>query len=83
MKKELTQELNNLSVECFGKPYEWRKLTRKGLITERQCVNPNGPNQPAFIARRIPLTPQGAKHYMQETLRMRKQIQEEKNNENG
>ena len=77
MKKELTQELNELSLTCFGNRYAWRKLTRKGLVTARKCVNPNGPSAPAFVARRIPLTPKGAEHYMLETLRMREEVKKQ------
>ena len=77
MKKEDTLELNELSVKTFGTANQWRKLTRKGLVTERQCVNPKGPSRPAYIARRMPLTPQGAKHYMLETLRMREEVKKD------
>lgn len=83
MKREETERLEELSLECFGKKNEWRKLTTKGLVMERRCVNPRGPKPPAFTARRIPLTANGAMHYMEKTLEMRQKIKEEKEQVNA
>lgn len=64
MNKEETQELEELSLKVFGKRYEWRKLRKRGINVGKEG---NG-------IRRMPLTVEGAKHYMNETLRIREQI---------
>lgn len=76
MKKEETQELNELSEKVFGNPYAWRKLRKQGLVTERTQVN-KGSYPPAYVARRMPLSVNGCRHYMLETLRMREEIKNE------
>lgn len=77
MKKEDTQFLNELSQECFGRPYEWRKLRKRGLLMGTDKENP-------AATRRMPLTTEQAIHYMKTTIEMRKKLQkdlEEKKND--
>lgn len=69
MTREETQELCELSIECFGRPYEWRKLRRKGLVV--------GHDKETGYKRRIPLTVEQTKQYMVKTLEMRKAAREE------
>lgn len=69
MKKEITKELEELSIQCFGKKYYWKKLTSKGVTFK----DPEG----GPIPRRIPLSPEGAKAYMEQTLASRAQILKE------
>lgn len=71
--KEETAELEALSLEVFGNKYEWQKLRRKGLVSQSRQVGRG------IVSRRMPLTVEGAKHYMKTTLEMRKKIQEEAN----
>ena len=73
MKKEETQEMEELSLLVFGKRYAWRKLTKKGLITNRTALDETGRG---MVVRRMPLTIEGARHYMKETIRMRKEMEE-------
>jgi hypothetical protein len=63
MDKKETEELNKLSLECFGKKYEWRKLRKKGLVI--------GHDKETGYIRRTPLTAKQAKDYMVKTLEMR------------
>ena len=69
MKKQETQELNELSLKCFGKKYEWKKLRTKGLVI--------GHDKESGHLRRTPLTAKQAKDYMVKTLEMREKIQQE------
>jgi hypothetical protein len=66
--KSRNKELENLSLKVFGKRYEWRKLTKRGL-------NMGG-------GRRMPLTLDGAKHYMETTLKMQDTIKQEMETKN-
>lgn len=69
MKREDTEQLNELSLKCFGKAYEWRKLRRKGLVV--------GHDKETGYLRRMPLTVEQTKQYMEKTLEMRQKIEEE------
>lgn len=69
MKREENEELEGLSLECFGKKYEWKKLTKKGLVI--------GHDKESGHLRRTPLTVQQAKDYMVKTLDMRKSMKED------
>lgn len=71
MKKEETQELNELSLKTFGKMYEWKKLTTKGMVVGKDKDNGSW--------RRIKLTPEQAKQYMLKVLDMRNKVNEELN----
>ena len=64
--KKTTQELNELSLLVFGKKYQWRKLRKQGIVFT------DGEGQ----KRRMPLTVDGARQYMEKTLEMRKKISE-------
>lgn len=75
MTREENTELETLSLECFGKKYEWRKLTRRGLVI--------GHDKESGHIRRVPLSPQQAKDYMVKTLEMRKKAQEENDADRG
>lgn len=83
MKKEEIKKFEALSEEVLGHKYHYRKLMRKGIVYERQCVNPNGPSRPAFIARRTPLTAQGVWAYMSQTkamqAKMKKDLEDKEN----
>ena len=69
MKREEQDELCKLSIACFGKPYEWCKLRRKGLLI--------GHDKESGHKRRTPLTVEQVKQYMIKTLEMQQKIQEE------
>lgn len=60
--KSVNKEMEELSLKVFGKKYEWRKLTKRGIT---------------FQGRRMPLTLEGAKQYMETTLKMREEIKNE------
>jgi hypothetical protein len=80
MKKEEFRELCDLSLLALGHKYAWKKLRNKGLAHERKAVGRG------FIARRMPLTVEGVKHYLKTTLDMQSKLQkelEEKKNEQG
>lgn len=68
MKKEIEEEMKELSLKVFGKPYAWRKLRTHGLVSERKKVGKG------FTARRMPLTVEQAKHYMVTTLEMQEKM---------
>lgn len=69
MKRVEFDELCDLSLQCFGKAYEWRKLTRQGLLI--------GHDKETGYKRRTPLRPEQVKQYMIKTLEMRKKMEEE------
>lgn len=69
MKRSDNKELEDLSFVCFGKKYEWKKLTKKGLVI--------GHDKESGHLRRTPLTTQQAKDYMVKTLEMRKSMKED------
>ena len=72
MKKEETKEFEALSLECFGMKYHYKKLMKQGL----RYKDPHG------VTRRQPLTKEGCRFYMEQTLVQRVEIQrdmEEKN----
>jgi len=70
MNKEDTQEMNELSLQVFGKPYHWRKLTKRGVDAGRDEELP-------YIIRRITMTAEQAKEYMLKTLEMRLRMKAE------
>lgn len=80
MKKSEFKELCDLSFLVLGHKYAWQKLRKKGLVYDRQQSGRG------FIARRMPLSIEGVKHYLKTTLEMRSKMQQEmeaKNNESG
>lgn len=96
MRKEETQKFEELSLECFGNKYTYRKLmsqrgkpkffqSSRGLVYDKKFVE--GSKKPAYTARRQPLTPAGVLQYMEKTIEMRKQIKKElkekENNDNA
>ena len=70
MTKEETKEMNELSVQVFGKPYHWRKLTKRGIDAGRDEELP-------YIIRRITMSNAQAKEYMLKTLEMRLKMKAE------
>lgn len=70
MRKTETAEFNELSLKVFGKPYEWQKLTKKGLVVGTDKALP-------YVYRRVKLTPAQAKMYMIKTLEMREAMVKE------
>lgn len=79
MTKNENKLLQELSIECFGKKYHYKKLMKIGLIYDKVCVNPNSRKAPAFVAKRIKFTKDGVKMYMKRTIEARKQ--QEKDND--
>lgn len=75
MKKEETKELEELSLKVFGRKYAYRKLRTKGLALE-QSIN-KGTGNLGRVVRRMPLSPQGVKMYMEKTLAMREEIKKQ------
>lgn len=77
MNKQDTDEMNLLSLLCFGHKYHWKKLRKQGLVV--------GHDKESGHLRRIPLTTQQAKDYMTKTLEMRdnmaKELEGKKNEE--
>jgi hypothetical protein len=71
MTKQQFKELCDLSFLVLGHKYAWKKLRTKGLVSERQRAGRG------FIARRMPLSVEGVKHYLTKTLEMRANIQKE------
>jgi hypothetical protein len=71
MKKEEFRELCDLSLLALGHKYAWKKLRNKGLVHERKAVGRG------FIARRMPLTVEGVKHYLKTTLEMQSKLRAE------
>lgn len=79
MKREDNLEMEELSVKVFGKKYEWKKLTKRGLVIGRD-------KEALYKVRRTPLSNEQAKQYMIKTLEMREQVlkdMEEKKNGEG
>lgn len=76
MKKETVTEMNELSIQVFGKPYAWKKLLTKGLVMGNS-INPKTGDR-GIVRRRRPLTVEGAKHYMETTLKMLKAKEDSK-----
>ena len=70
VKKQDTQEMNELSLQVFGKKYTWKKLTKRGLDMGRDAELP-------YIVRRVALTNDQARDYMLKTLEMRLKVKEE------
>lgn len=75
MKKEEARALNDLSVKWCGNPYAWRKLTKRGMVV--------GHDQETGYVRRMSLTPEQAKSYMEKAIEMRNKVLEEMKNEKG
>jgi hypothetical protein len=75
VKREEAEELRKLSLKCFGKPYEWQKLRRKGLVL--------GHDKETGYIRRMPLTVEQTRDYMIKTLEMREKIDADRRQSNG
>lgn len=71
MRKEEFKELCDLSYLALGHKYAWKKLRRCGLVSERVRVGRG------HVARRMPLSVEGVKHYLKTTLEMRSKIQQD------
>ncbi len=71
MKREEFKELCNLSQEALGHRYAWKKLRSPGLVHSRERLGKG------FIARRMPLTTEQVKHYLNTTINMKQQIKQE------
>lgn len=69
MDKKTNEELEKLSIECFGHKYYWRRLTKQGLTI--------GHDKQTGYLRRTKLSAQQAKDYMVKTLEMREAIKQE------
>lgn len=67
MTKEETNEFNELSLQCFGNKYAWKKLRTKGLRL--------GNDRESGYPRMSPLTLAQVKTYMIKTMEMRAQIE--------
>lgn len=63
MTKKETEEFMELSLKCFGKKYDYKKLMKKGLIAGR--------DKDSGHIRRIPLTVEQTKNYMIKAIEMR------------
>jgi hypothetical protein len=70
MKKEDNKVMESLSNALFGKKYEWRKLTKRGVMVIAQ----DGEKK---YLRRHPLTVQQAKDYMLQKLKARAKAAED------
>ena len=69
MNKKDTEYLNELSLKYFGKPYEWRKLRKQGLLI--------GHDRETGYKRRTPLGFKQIKQYMEKTIEMREAVNNE------
>lgn len=78
MKKEDNKLMESLSTACFGegKKYEWRKLTKRGVVVVQQ----NGERQEL---RRIPLTKNQAKDFMIKKIKARQERLKQKEEKNA
>ncbi len=72
MKKSDTEEMNELSLQVFGRIHAWRKLTKRGIDAGTDKELP-------YVVRRITLTNEQAKEYMLKTLEMRLKMEATKN----
>lgn len=73
MKREETKEFEELSLQCFGMKYHYKKLLKQGL----RYKDPHG------VARRTPLTKEGCRFYMEQTLVQRAEIKKEMEEKNA
>lgn len=71
MKKEDFKELCDLSEKALGSKYAWKKLRTKGLISGKQHIGRGA------IARRMPLSVEGVKHYLKTTLDLQEKIRKD------
>lgn len=72
MKREEFEDLCDLSERALGHKYAWKKLMKKGLVSEYQRVGRRG-----ATARRMPLTTNGVKQYLVATLEMQAKMKQD------